>query len=216
MIVSEIVERAGDAAFASRPQCGFVAWNDAAEDLLGFRARDVLGKPCHQVLAGRDIFGNFFCSENCPLVRMAQKRQAVERFEILYCHKSGRVIPIGVTVVVVPNDEPSKVDLIHLLELRGSEPDAKERGPSWPTGHHHPGPDRRRPQGARDAGSACLTPRELEVLRLMAEGFGTRAVAGQLNISPVTARNHIQNILTRLEVHSRLEAVSVARRCGIL
>jgi DNA-binding NarL/FixJ family response regulator len=56
---------------------------------------------------------------------------------------------------------------------------------------------------------ARLTRREREVLRLMASGAGTEAIAKALVISPQTARTHIQNILTKLEVHSRLEAAAL-------
>lgn len=54
-----------------------------------------------------------------------------------------------------------------------------------------------------------LTPREREALRLLALGHGTGAVALALGVSYSTARTHIQNVLAKLEVHSRLEAVAV-------
>jgi len=57
-----------------------------------------------------------------------------------------------------------------------------------------------------------LTERELEVLRLMAEGASTRAAAQRLHVSVATIRNHIQNILVKLDVHSRLEAVAYATK----
>jgi PAS domain S-box-containing protein len=216
MIAAEIVDGTGDAAFAARPQEGIIAWNEDAQRLLGYRNCDVLGRPCHQVLAGRDVFGNEFCSESCALVRMAQNREAIARFEIRYRHKSGREVPVGVSIVVVPNGSPSQVDIIHVLESRRLEPPMDRRGSGRDS--HFLGRDRRgrESSASRGASTVHLTPREIEVLRLMAEGLGTRAIAGQLNISVATTRNHIQNILTRLEVHSRLEAVSVARRCYLI
>jgi DNA-binding CsgD family transcriptional regulator len=57
-----------------------------------------------------------------------------------------------------------------------------------------------------------LTPRQHEVLRLLEQGRSTAQIAGELHISTETARNHIKHILTALGVHSRLEAVAVARR----
>lgn len=45
------------------------------------------------------------------------------------------------------------------------------------------------------------------VLRLLAQGLSTKEVGAQLFISTVTVRNHIQNILRKLDVHSRLEAI---------
>ena len=63
---------------------------------------------------------------------------------------------------------------------------------------------------------ARLTRREREVLRLMAGGAGTEAIARTLVISPQTARTHIQNILAKLQVHSRLEAAALVNGAGIL
>jgi DNA-binding NarL/FixJ family response regulator len=61
-----------------------------------------------------------------------------------------------------------------------------------------------------------LTDREREVLSLLAQGHNTRGIATALPISPSTARNHIQNILHKLHVHSRLEAVAYAFEHGLV
>jgi DNA-binding CsgD family transcriptional regulator len=61
-----------------------------------------------------------------------------------------------------------------------------------------------------------LTPRQAEVLRLLAEGLNTEAVAERLGVAVETARNHIRALLRRLGVHSRLEAVVEARRRGLV
>lgn len=57
-----------------------------------------------------------------------------------------------------------------------------------------------------------LTPRQAEVLRLLEHGRSTEQIAGQLHLSIETVRNHIRAVLRALHVHSRLEAVAVARR----
>jgi DNA-binding NarL/FixJ family response regulator len=62
---------------------------------------------------------------------------------------------------------------------------------------------------------AELTPRELEVLELMAAGFEQAEIATRLVISPRTAGKHIQHILEKLDVHSRAQAVAVAHLRGI-
>jgi two-component system, NarL family, nitrate/nitrite response regulator NarL len=61
-----------------------------------------------------------------------------------------------------------------------------------------------------------LTARELEVLRLLAEAFTNQRIATQLSISPNTVRTHVQAILTKLQVHSRLEAAAFALRHGLV
>jgi PAS domain S-box-containing protein len=57
----------------------------------------------------------------------------------------------------------------------------------------------------------ALTPRQTEVLRLLEHGRSTQQIADELHLSRETVRNHIRHILQALGVHSRLEAVAVAR-----
>jgi two-component system, NarL family, nitrate/nitrite response regulator NarL len=61
-----------------------------------------------------------------------------------------------------------------------------------------------------------LTPRELKVLALLAEGASGAVMAERLCISRNTIRSHVQNILTKLQVHSRLEAAAFAVKHGIV
>ncbi len=63
---------------------------------------------------------------------------------------------------------------------------------------------------------ARLTRREREVLALLAQGAGNDAIAEGLVISPQTARTHVQNLITKLGVHSRLEAAMFAAHNDIL
>ncbi len=55
-----------------------------------------------------------------------------------------------------------------------------------------------------------LTDRELEVLRLVAKGMNNREIARDLFISENTVKNHVRNILEKLQLHSRMEAVMYA------
>jgi two-component system, NarL family, response regulator YdfI len=61
-----------------------------------------------------------------------------------------------------------------------------------------------------------LTPREIEVLRLMAEGFGNKQIAARLGISDHTVKFHISSILAKLSVSSRTEAVTQGIRMGLI
>jgi DNA-binding NarL/FixJ family response regulator len=61
-----------------------------------------------------------------------------------------------------------------------------------------------------------LTPREFTVLHLLARGMESRDIAAQMRVSPNTVRTHVQGILTKLQVHSRLEAVAFAVRHGVV
>jgi DNA-binding NarL/FixJ family response regulator len=55
-----------------------------------------------------------------------------------------------------------------------------------------------------------LTPRELEVLRALTDGLSTPEICERLYIAPNTLRTHVQNIMGKLRVHSKLEAVAFA------
>lgn len=64
--------------------------------------------------------------------------------------------------------------------------------------------------------SEHLTAREREVLKLLVDGLTGNAIADRLGISTNTVRTHVQSILTKLQVHSRLEAATFAVRHGIV
>jgi DNA-binding NarL/FixJ family response regulator len=79
-------------------------------------------------------------------------------------------------------------------------------------------PTRRRSQAEKDVAlmASQLTPREMEVLTLLVEGADGRKAAATLGISLNTVRTHVQSILTKLQVHSRLEAATFAVRHDIV
>jgi DNA-binding NarL/FixJ family response regulator len=74
---------------------------------------------------------------------------------------------------------------------------------------------RRREQDEAMRRLARLTRRERQVLMLLADGGDNDSIAQALVISPQTARTHIQNVLGKLEVHSRLEAAALALQSGV-
>ncbi len=61
-----------------------------------------------------------------------------------------------------------------------------------------------------------LTPRELEVLRLLHGGLSNQEIAGRLGITVATVKNHVHHLLAKLGAHSRGEAASAGRRLGLL
>ncbi len=62
----------------------------------------------------------------------------------------------------------------------------------------------------------ALSPREIEVLRMMAEGLGNKEIAWRLKISEHTVKFHISSIFTKLDVSSRTEAVTLGMRLGLV
>jgi len=70
-------------------------------------------------------------------------------------------------------------------------------------------------EARRSDGVDRLTPREREVLRTLAAGASTVEVAEAFGISPLTVQSHVKNILAKLGVHSKVEAVRIAWRNGL-
>jgi DNA-binding CsgD family transcriptional regulator len=70
-------------------------------------------------------------------------------------------------------------------------------------------------QSVTEAGTA-LTARELEVLRLVANGLGNKEIGAVLNISTHTAKSHVAAVLAKLDARSRTEAVTIGLREGLL
>jgi len=67
-----------------------------------------------------------------------------------------------------------------------------------------------------DDGYNTLTPREQQVMRLLAEGHSTKQIAEKLFISAKTVENHRSNIMSKLEVHTIMELVRYAARLGLI
>ncbi len=73
-----------------------------------------------------------------------------------------------------------------------------------------------RPRAASLAPLQSLSPREIEVLRMLAEGLGNKEVAWRLGISEHTVKFHINSIFTKLDASSRTEAVTIGIRQGLI
>ena len=83
------------------------------------------------------------------------------------------------------------------------------------SGHHSVSPDVQARLAER-ADRPTLTPREVQVLELIAKGMRNREIAASLGISETTAQVHVKNILAKLSVSDRTAAVNVALRRGIV
>jgi len=207
----DIVSSTADAAFATDESGRIVIWNKAAERLLGYAAEEVLGKPCHDILCGRDLFGNRFCDENCALHCMMRRHEALRSFEMDVRRESSEVLRVAISVMAVPGPRPSQYTLIHLLrasEARSMRATDSELVPFIPPSTSA--------ESEYQVQLRSLTQREREVLRVLADGLSTEDIANTLFISVATVRNHIQNILRKLEVHSKVEAVSLALRHRVI
>jgi PAS domain S-box-containing protein len=208
----DIVSGSADAAFATDEEGRIVIWNKPAEKLLGYPAARVLGKPCHEILCGHDVFGNRFCDVGCALTHMVRRGEPVHHFEMDIRKESGETLPSSFTIFLVPGSRPQHYTLIHLFQPVARRQEVDELIRKILAASPSPALPAPLPQPRPTPTSVALTSREIEILRLLADGTSTQQIADSLFISVATARNHIQNILRKLEVHSKLEAVAQAFR----
>jgi DNA-binding CsgD family transcriptional regulator len=216
--VLDVLAQSDTPALATDTGGHIVFWNRAAERLLGRPTNQVLGRRCYDVLGGRDVFGNRFCHENCSIVSMSRKGEPVQGFEIVLGSSPKQEQSLNVSVLKIPGSRPETFTLVHILqpiERTGRLTRALERLGAQRSGGSPEGWEPLATTGPVALPKAPpLTEREKEILRWVAAGLQNKEIAQKLGISLATVRNHIHNILEKLDVHSKLEAVSLAFRQG--
>jgi PAS domain S-box-containing protein len=203
-------------------------WNKGAERILGIPENEVLNRECHRVLSGKSRPDKVICGQNCKIHQSAIRGTPIYNFDMLTQAGEGKSVWLNVSIVS-PQDgsDPFVAHILRditqgktralavdqfLSDLEASALGTKENSAdkaSFKTAAAagHPAPDKTAP---------VLSEREIEVLTLLAEGLSTKSLAQKLSISHFTARNHIQNILVKLDLHSKAQAVSYAFKKGIL
>ena len=201
-------------AFASDSRDRIVFWNQGATELLGRRSDEVLGRRCYEAIGGRDVFGNRFCYANCPVVASVRAGEAVVPFEVNVRANGHGARLAQVSILKVPSVRPDLYTLVHVLAPIDAEGRlARALAAAGAVPATAPSPCTLVASG--DALSAPpLTAREQEVLQWVAGGLQNKEIAQKLDLSLATVRNHVHNVLEKLEVHSKLEAVSLAFRHG--
>lgn len=208
------IARSGEAVFAMDSADRIILWNKKCEELLGRPARSVLGKYCHEALGGRDTHGNIYCYRNCPVAFQARQKPSdpVQNFPLsVETGKKGRKW-INVSLFAIPSYHPALSTVVHVLREEKKKPDEKRNPSSLERALAGEAPNREPlwPITTKEGQPVDLTNREKEILRCLSQGMSTSAIARKLFISPVTVRNHIQSILHKLDVHTKLAAVVFA------
>ena len=208
------IARSKEAVFAIDSADRIVLWNKRAEELLGRPARAVLGKRCYEVLAGRDAQGNIYCYRNCPVAFQAREKQAepVKRFPLEVPTGNGGRRWVEMSLFAIPSYHPALSTVVHIVREGKKAPSNLEKKLEKEAASHEP----LWPMTSSEGEPVALTEREQEVLRCLARGLSTAGIARKLSIAPVTVRNHIQSILQRLDVHSKLAAVVYAYRHDLI
>jgi DNA-binding CsgD family transcriptional regulator len=202
-------------AFATDSRERIVFWNEGAAGLLGRKADDALGRHCWEVTCGRDVFGNRFCYGNCAVAAALRVGEAVRGFELNIAANGHGSLLTQVTILRVPSVRPDLFTVVHILNPVEEQSRLARLlarlGAVGEAGAARVVPAEAPPE---EATVPPLTVREREVLQWVAAGLQNKQIAQTLDLSLATVRNHIHNILDKLGVHSKLEAVSLAFRAG--
>lgn len=186
-----------------------VYWNRAALELFGRASSDAEGQTFPEVVGGRDVFGNRMVHEEGRFRDIVEGGDTISNFAFDVVAAERRRCRVVATVLLILGPGEAMHVVYQLRPVRARrKTDVVMRSL-----------DRRLARGGRrEIGSAAgrPTPRQLEVLGLIADGMSAAEISTALGISRNTARNHTQHLLERLGVHSKTEAVAVGIRHDLI
>ena len=210
----ELFEGAGDGVAVIDPGYRIIYWNAAAEEIVGYSRDEAVGHTCFDVFQGMGERGTIVCGPECSIMSCAFRGERIHSFNLLSSHRDGRRLWLNMSTMFLREFDGHADVVVHMFRdidrlgradallgeflIRGLEVAAPV-----PLPHRIQAEQREK-----------LTKREREVLQLIAQGLSAKDIARRLTVSEATARNHIQSILNKLGVHSRLEAALYAIERG--
>ena len=210
----ESLARTGDGVFAVDEEQRIIIWNRGAEAILGYSPAEATGKCCVEIIQGLAEAGGVDCTHDCTTLNRGLGGEVVCGRNIRAKTKNGLWRWLSMTHAFL-SLENGRLAGVHIFRDVTPEVEAKRLlGQIRAQLACHELPE----ESGEDANGqeTGLTGREKQVLELLSQGEGTTSIAKKLTISNTTARNHIQNILGKMGVHTRLEAVAFALRHGII
>jgi PAS domain S-box-containing protein len=214
------LSRTSDGAFIIDERHRIIFWNQAAENMLGYTADEVKGLQCFEILGGRDEEGRTLCQRYCLLAIQAEQGDVIPSRDVYVRTNTGEGRWLNITTFAYPvRDKAIAQVIVHLFRDTTEQKNYQRFFESvMAASERLQGDDTT--QAIAVTATALhpdgLTEREWQVLELLALGLGTNEIADMLIISPSTVRNHVQNVLGKLEVHSRLEAIAYAYQHGLI
>lgn len=214
--IIDVLKQTADGAYIIDGEQRIVFWNDAAERLLGYSRDSVIGRLCYEIVVGRDDSNCPICRRDCVPFVSTTRRELVPNFDTRFRTADGGQRWVNVSIIAVSGQNGTPRGVIHLFrdievkkqaQVFAQEVAAQAQRLQWQ--------ERVVAEGGEEARPDKLTRRELQVLKLLAQGADTTAIATELIISESTVRNHVQHVLHKLDVHSRLEAAAYAREHGL-
>ncbi|UCH54122.1 MAG: PAS domain-containing protein [Pseudomonadota bacterium] len=209
--LAELLFRAVDGVFVVDTQQRIVFWDPGCAQLLGQPAARVLGQSCSDIVRGKDTDGQPFCGGGCCVARLGLGEDAPATFPLCVRDGQDREQRFSVSIVLLPARRQACWYCVHLLRREEAiDPLAAMQYAA------DPDPGIAAHGRRRERGVSVLSAREQEILKLLAEGLKVDAISRLLNIRPVTVRNHVQHIHSKLGVHSQAGTVAYAYRHNLV
>jgi PAS domain S-box-containing protein len=200
--LEDTLTRASDGAVVVNSSRRIVLWNPAAEQIIGYSAREVVGSACCLPFIGDDDDSQ--CCPVCSVTTLSKVVDPERTVDLRTRTKAGRRIWLNVTTLASKGPDGEWLTMHLFRDVTSTKELLAQIRQRWST------TDGRAVEGAN--GGHILTRRERELLRLLGLGLNTGDAAERLHVSRTTVRNHVQHILKKLGVHSRLQAVAYATR----
>lgn len=215
--IAEFVEGTADPAYGVDGLGIIVAWNQAAAETFGLQPEEAIGKNCFDIICGKDE--DSVCARDCIVRELAKTDKKVPGFDLrARTVKGEQWFAVTVVVVYVSNNGrlPYTIHIFRNIDLYKRIDSLLRDYVLSETRNSRSGAINIVPGNGSLSRQPNLTKRELEILKLVAKSETSQTIAEKLNISPITVDNHMQNVLKKLNAHSRLEAVIRAGHVGIL
>jgi PAS domain S-box-containing protein len=214
--LAAIVESSADAMIGKTLDGVITSWNSGAERMYGYTAEAIVGQNV-SVLIPRER-----PDELSQMLARVAGGERIEHFDTERRRADGTIFDVSVSITPIRDRAGVIVGAStvtrDLTDRRRAEADIRDLQERLYRAQRTGAVGR--PLGAirsvHQALASHLGPREVEVLGLMATGISNKALAQQLHLSLNTVRNHVQSVLYKLDAHSKLEAVAVAVRDGII
>jgi len=202
--------RTSDGMFTVSSEHTIKWWNSTAELIFGITSEQAIGRKCHEVLCAKNGSNRVKCNRNCMVMLNAVKGRTTRDFDLDCKTRSGDIKTLNMSVLLTKADSNATEVLRLFRDVTDHRKVASYSIDRSPSAQSSGIP------GSSGITAPVLTTREEQVLKLLAASKITNAIAEILGIRPLTARNHISRLLTKLGCSSRLEAVAVGAQAGLI
>ena len=207
--------RTSDGMFTITADQKIKTWNASAEKLLGYSSDQAIGKKCYDVLCANGNIGRVKCNRGCVVVTNASKGRTTKDFDLECKTSTGESKNINMSIML-PSQGSGTREILHVFR-DVTDRRRVENASAGPIDTNLSRTSKSNSMlGSTRYRLPPLTTREDQVLKLLAVGKNTNDISEILEIRPLTARNHISRLLTKLGCRSRLEVVALATRAGLI